>query len=142
MSPVPTQFEVAPGRFYVAFSLPVYAMAGIAADTVTEFTPGFPGRIVRWFWVQGTVVTTGGKAATLNMEIGTVNVETRPGTNATIALTSAACTPLGVVIEGTLPSINNSFDRDDAISIEASAITAFAEGAGTIVIIVEGKIMG
>lgn len=143
MSPVPTQFEVAPGRFYVPFCFPVHVMTDMtAADVVTAFTPGFPGRLVRWFWVQGTVVTTGGKGVTLNMEIGTVDVETRPGTNSTIVLTSALCTPVGAVIVGTLPSIGNSFDRDDTISIEASSVTAFSEGAGLIVVIVEGKIMG
>jgi len=142
MSPIPNQFEIPAGRYYVPFCFHIN-LADIASDgdVITEFTPGFPGTLVEWFWIQGTPVTTAAKAATLNMEIGEVDVVTTPGTNATIALTSATCTPLGKVIAGTAPNYSNRFDKDDTISVEASSVTAFVEGDGMLVIIVEGKIM-
>lgn len=131
--PVPTELEIPRNRAYQIMSVPVYAMTGLAdGDFVTQFTPGFVGSIVRTFWVQGTVVTTGGKGTTLNFEINAVNL-----VGGVITLTSALCTPLGVVIAGTAITGSNSFHRTDTISIECSATTAFSEGAGTICIVFE-----
>ncbi len=137
-----SQFDVPPGRYYSCFCLPVTDMTKIAdGDLVTNFTPGFPGKIVKFFWIQGTAVTTGGKASTLNLEVNTTNVESVPGTTATIALTSATCTPIGKVINGSAIGLHNSFDSDDTISVEAASTTAFSEGSGVIIIIVEGKVL-
>lgn len=134
--PVPVQYERPKNVAYTFFTFDVL-LAGLAADTITNFTPGFVGSIVRTFWIQDTPVTTGGKAATLNWEINAVNL-----VGGVITLTSAACTPLGVVINGTAITGSNSFDRDDTISLEASAITAFAEGKGSVVMVIAIPIFG
>lgn len=135
-------FEVPKGVFHGSWCLPIYVMTDIAdGDIVTSLVPGFPGRIVKWCWVQGTVVSTGSKLSTLNLEINAVNVHDGSGTNSTISLTSAACATLGAVIAGTAIGGANNFDSDDTISVEASSTSAFIEGAGTIVIEYEGKVL-
>ena len=140
--PIPTAQEArGRGRFHGSWCLPVHVMTDITtADLVTTFTPGFAGSIVKWYWVQGTVAAGTAAVASLNLEINTVDVISVPGTNSTIALTLAACTPVGKVIEGSSIGGSNAFDRDDTISVEAALTTAFTAGAGTIVIEYEGKI--
>jgi hypothetical protein len=98
-------------------------------DVLTNFTPGFPGRIVSVAFAIFDPVTTASKAATLNLEIGTVNL-----TGGVISLTSANCTPLGAVIAGTAITANNTFGATDTISVEASSVTAFVEGEGVLLL--------
>ena len=99
-------------------------------DVITTITPGFVGELVKTFWVQGTPVTTGSKASSLNWEIGTTDV-----TGGAIALTSAACTPLGKVIAGAAMTAGVAFGASSTISLEASSTTAFAEGDGMVVLV-------
>ena len=138
-----TQFERGKNVGHGSWCLPVFNLANITAagDAVTDFIPGFAGKIKKWYWIQGTPVTTAAKAATLNLEVGAVNVEDGGGANSTIALTSAACTPLGKTIAGGTVGARNTFDNDDTISIEAASVTAFVEGAGVIVIEYEYNIL-
>lgn len=113
---------------YSIWSIPVPAMSLLAnGDYLTTFTPGFPGKILNVSFAVTTAVTTADKAATLNFEINTTNL-----TGGVISLTSANCTPLGAVVAGTAITANNTFDADDTISVEASSVTAFSEGAGVI----------
>jgi hypothetical protein len=142
MPGIPSQFEVGRLRFHGSWCIPV-TLSSItgAGDVVTEFTPGFAGAIKKWYWIQGVPVTSANKAATLNLEVNAVDVKASPGTNSTISLTSAACTPLGKVIAGTAIGLENTFDKDDTISVEATSVTAFAEGTGVIVIEYEGKVL-
>jgi hypothetical protein len=118
---------------YATLCIPI-TLANIttAGDVVTAFTPGFNGKIASMQFIVTTAVTTGSKAATLNAEIGTTNV-----TGGEVALTSANCTPLGAVVAGAAITGNNTFSSTDTISIEASSVTAFAEGAGVLVIVLQ-----
>jgi len=131
------------GLFRGSWSFPVANMTKIGnADVVTTITPGFAGRIIKWFWVQGTAASTPAKAATLTPYVGSVAITNNIGTSSTIALTSAACTPLGKVIEGSAIGGGTSyFNSTSTISITASAVTAFSEGAGTIIVEYEGKVL-
>jgi len=118
------------GGVPVVYALPI-TLANItgAGDVLTTLTPGFAGKIVSLDFAVTTAVTTASKAATLNAEIGTTNL-----TGGTVALTSANCTPLGAVVAGAAITAANSFTSTDTISIEASSVTAFAEGAGVLYI--------
>jgi len=100
-----------------------------AGDVLTTYTPGFSGTIEKVSWYQMVPVTTPTKAASLNLEIGTTNL-----TGGVIALTSATCTPMGAVINGTAVTGGNTFDSDDTISIEAASVTAFTEGTGMLIV--------
>ena len=105
-------------------------LAGITnTDVLTNFTPGFAGDIVGFEFITTAPVTTAAKTAALNLEINTTDV-----TGGVLTITSAAATPLGKVIAATAITANNSFDDDDTISIEATAVTAFVEGSGTLVV--------
>jgi hypothetical protein len=124
------EFDASKVEDEIIVSVPV-TLANItgAGDVVTTYTPGFNGRIKKMDWVQGAPVTTASKAADLNAEIGTTNV-----TGGVVALTSAACTPLGKTIAGSAVTAANAFTATDTISIEAANVTAFAEGAGAILL--------
>jgi hypothetical protein len=109
---------------YLDFEIDLATVAN--GDVVTDFVPGFAFEIISTKFVVTEAVTTAAKAATLGVEIGAVAV-----TGGVIALTSANATPLGKVIAGTAVTANNTGSATDAISIVASAVTAFIEGAGT-----------
>lgn len=98
-----------------------------AADVITEFYPGVQGDLEYAEFVSTIAVTTGSKLATFNFEIGTTDV-----TGLTLALTSAAATPKGVVLPFTLPTAGYTLSRASKLSLEASAVTAFVEGEGYI----------
>ncbi len=111
-------------------SVPVKLSKVASGDLLTQFTPGFPGRIVKASFAVTDPVTTAGKAASLNLEIGATNL-----TGGVIGLTSANCGTLGAVVDGSEITGNNVFDSDDTISVEASGVTAFAEGEGVLLIV-------
>lgn len=111
-------------------TLPVYAMTGIANGVIAAFTPKFAGRIIGMQWVQGTPVTTAAKLSTLTPFINGVSV-----TGGGLALTSAACTPIGAEIDAAAITALNSFAAGQQITVVASGTTAFIEGAGSILLI-------
>lgn len=109
--------------------IPIQLSTLTNGDVLTNWTPGFAGTVLSVAFAVTTVVTTGSKAATLNLEIGTTNL-----TGGAIALTSTNCTPLGAVVAGTAITAANTFTATDTISVEASSVTAFSEGAGVLLI--------
>lgn len=111
-------------------SIPVKLSKVANGDLLTSFTPGFPGRIVKASLAVTDPVTTADKAATLNLEINSADVS-----GGVLALTSANCGTLGTVVNATAITGNNVFDADDTISIEASNVTAFAEGEGVLLVV-------
>lgn len=114
------------GNELVFLTFPLPLLAAIAnGDVMTECRPGIDGTIEHWWFTTTAAVTTASRAATLNLEIGTTNV-----TGGTIALTSAAATPIGKVIEGSAITGANRLTPESLLSIEASSVTAFAEGSG------------
>lgn len=118
------------GKARIPLTIPLAAFSAIAVgDLVTEIRPGIEGTIEYWELVVGAPVTTGAKLATLNLEIDTTNV-----TGGTIAMTSAAATPMGKAIPCSDITGNNVLTRESLLSIEASAVTAFVEGNGYVVI--------
>lgn len=102
-----------------------------AADVLTDFMPRVDGDIVYFGFEVDKAVTTAAKAATFNMEIGTTDL-----TGGAIALTSANATPKGKIVAGSAITGNNTVTRDSKISIEASSVTAFSEGTGSLVFVI------
>lgn len=94
-----------------------------AGDVLTDYTVGHAFKILTVDAVVDKVVTTGSKAASLNVEIGSTNV-----TGGVVALTSANCTPLGAKVAGSAVTAANTGTATDTISIEAASVTAFVEG--------------
>lgn len=94
-------------------------------DVVTDMRPGVYGTLEYWEFVVTKPVTTAAKLANLNLEIDTTNV-----TGGVLALTSANATPLGKAIAGAAITGANVLTPESTLSIEASGVTAFAEGAG------------
>lgn len=134
--PAPSTQEIPKRTSYVPFSFHIPLVAITAAgDVITQFTPGFVGSIVKLTWVTARPVTTGGKAATLNVEIN--GVDTVGGL---VALTSATVTPTGKIIAGTAITGSNVFNKTDTISVEASSVTAFSQGDGELIILCSKRI--
>jgi hypothetical protein len=99
------------------------------ADLVTSYKPGFKFQILGLDFVVEKAVTTAAKAATLTPKITGVAI-----TGGVLALTSANCTPQGVDVPATAITALNTGTSSDTISITASAVTTFVEGAGWIMI--------
>jgi len=101
-------------------------LADVAAgDLLTNYTPGFAGRVLAVDFAVHKPVTTASKAASLNLEVGTTNLS-----GGVVALTSANATHAGALIAGTAVSGSNAFAANDTLSVEASAVTGFSEGSG------------
>ena len=115
------------GKMFVPFFINLATLAD--GDVLTTFTPGFSGKITSVDFRVHAAATTGSKAATLNLEIGTTNL-----TGGVVALTSANCTPAGAAVAGSAVTAANVFGPTDTISIEASSVTAFVEGTGWLIL--------
>lgn len=123
------RFDASRPEDEIIVSLPITLANLSNADVLTTYTPGFAGRVKKMSFAVTTAVTTGSKAATLNAEIGTTNL-----TGGALALTSANCTPLGAVVDATAITAAAGFTATDTLSIEASSVTTFVEGAGVLLI--------
>lgn len=122
-------FRLRKGNERIPLTIPLPPLSTITvADVITEIRPGIAGTIEYWEFVSTIAVTTAAKLATLNLEIDTTNV-----VGGDIALTSAALTPKGVVV-GATPTGSNTLTRESKLSVEASAVTAFVEGEGFLVV--------
>jgi hypothetical protein len=125
------QFEQAnTGQDSLTLHFPI-SLAAItaAADVVTDYRPGVAGTIEYFAFLVDVAVTTAAKLASFNLEIGTTNV-----TGGVIALTSANATPKGKIIESTAITGANTLTPASKLSIESSAVTAFSEGSGTLIV--------
>lgn len=101
-------------------------------DIITTLTPGYKFKILAVDFFVEKAVTTGSKASTLNLEIGTTNL-----TGGAVALTSANCTPKGAKVAGTAVTAGNTGSATDTISVEAASTTTFVEGSGWLVITIQ-----
>jgi hypothetical protein len=104
------------------FHIPLADIAN--GDLLTEWVPGFAGRITDFLAHVQKAATTADKASTLNIEIETTDL-----TGGVLALTSANCTPRGAQVAASAITANNAFTATQKISVEASSTTAFIEGA-------------
>ncbi len=112
----------APLKEWWIFYMPLADIS--AADIVTEWIPGFAGKITKILAIVQKAATTAAKAATLNAEIETTDL-----TGGALALTSANCTPKGAQVEASAITAANAFTAAQKISVEASSVTAFVEGS-------------
>jgi hypothetical protein len=113
-------------------SIPIKLAKVANGDVFTNFVPGFAGTIKKVSFAVFDPVVTASKAATLNLEINTTDM-----TGGAVALTSANCAVNGAVINCTAVTAGNVFGATDSISIEASGVTAFVEGEGVVLIVME-----
>lgn len=122
-------FDIVDSSDTAVFIFPIDLASITAADVITDFYPRVDGTIEYFGFEVDKAVTTAAKLATLNIEIGSTDL-----TGGVISLTSAAATPKGKIIDGTAVTAANVLTRASAISVEASAVTAFVEGTGSLII--------
>jgi len=123
---------IAAGVGISVVSLPINLASVADGDVLTAFTPGFKFKILSLAFAVTVPVTTGSKATTLNMEIGTTNL-----TGGALALTSANCTPIGAVVAASAVTAANTGSAAATVSVEASSTTAFVEGAGVLLVTIQ-----
>lgn len=116
-----------PGMY--CHTVPVFAASAIAnGNEITDFIPGHPFEVVSIDFVAVTPITTAAKTATLKPYIGSTVV---PGTATALAGTKAK----GVVTQVFLASGTKLYgSATDKLTLTASSVTAFVEGAGCWVI--------
>lgn len=95
-----------------------------AADVATAIPIGIACVITKIDAFVQNIVTTAAKLATLSLKINSTAV-----TGGAVALTSANCTPLGAKVAGTAITALNVMAATDTLSLVATGVTAFAEGA-------------
>lgn len=101
-------------------------------DLLTNYTIGHRFAIVGVDFHVCKAATTAAKLATINLEIGSTNL-----TGGVVSLTSANCTPIGAAVAGTAITAANTGTSTDTLSIECSAVTAFVEGSGWLLVKVQ-----
>lgn len=102
-------------------------------EVVTDFIPGFAGKIKKVAYIAHTPATTADKTATLTMEIETTAV-----TGGQVDLTTVACGTMGKVTAGSAITAANSFTATQKVSILAANTAApFIEGSGVVVVTIE-----
>lgn len=119
-------------RTFSTIAIPVVLATVTNGDVATGIIPGFAGRIESYQFITTVAVTTAAKAATFNLEIGTTNL-----TGGVLVLSGTQA--LGAVTAATAITAANTFTATDAISLEASSVTTFIEGEGTILITVSSE---
>lgn len=117
-------------KSYCFASFPVSLADADDKDLVTDFIPGFVGKIVGISYIAQVPATTPDKTASISLEIGTEAV-----TGGVIDLTTAKANTLGKITEGTAITAKNVLAANSKISIVAAdTAAAFTEGSGTIVV--------
>lgn len=110
-----------------------------AAELVTDYVPGFRGKITGWQYVADVAATGTSASRSFNLDIGATAV-TGSATTINLADIDAA----GEVKACGTPTALNEFDADDTISIvsPAAGATAFTAGSGTFVLLLEQSARG
>lgn len=121
-----------PNAQILSFAVTLAAIA--AGQTVAAFAPGFTGHISRLEFIVAAPATTAAKAATITPRITPSGGAAAAVTGGVLALTSANCTPNGAKVAGTTVTAGNFFGPQDSIDLTASAVTAFVEGTGTLLL--------
>lgn len=119
---------------YGILAIPVQlAQLANNSQILTNYVPGFAGSLVKAAFVVVTPATTSGKNATLSISIGGTNV-----TGGVVSLTSANCTPMGAVVNGSNITGNNTFTANSQITVSVSSTAQFAEGSGVYLLTFQG----
>jgi hypothetical protein len=122
-----------PGIFTLAIPVQLAAMTTSAADLITEWTPGFKGKILGIDFVTTKLGTGAAATQTLNLEINDVDV-----TGGVVNPTLASTDTLGKKTAGSAITALNEFDETDTLSLEVAASgTVFTAGDGVLLIRVQ-----
>jgi hypothetical protein len=98
----------------------------------TAYTLGYKFKILSATFAVNKPATTGAKASTLTLKIGSTAV-----TGFSIALTSANCTPTGNLVPSSAITAANTGTASDTITLVAGSTTAFVEGTGELLLTVQ-----
>lgn len=101
-----------------------------AIDLLTNYTPGYAFKILKFDFVTTTAGTGSGASQVFNLEIGITNL-----TGGVLTVTLSSTDTIGKVTTGTAVTAANVGTASDTLSIEMAASgTVFTAGAGYFVI--------
>lgn len=101
-----------------------------AIDLLTEYVPGFRGKLLKFDFVTTVAGTGSGASQVFNLEIETTNV-----TGGVLTVTLSSTDTIGKVTAGTAITAANTFSATQKLSIEMAASgTVFTAGAGYFVL--------
>lgn len=123
------------GNFRIPFTFPVSLDTVTAADVVTECRPGIDGYVEHMEWITD-VAPSASDAATFGLEIDTTNV-----TGGSIVLESATAGAKGTVVAASRITANNRITKTSKLSIEATDVTDFASGSGSLVVYIRPDVL-
>lgn len=132
---VGVQGQVLAPAGYSIWSIPIQlaAMTTAAADLITNYIPGFRGKVVSMKFITTTLGTGTAASQVLNLEIGTTNL-----TGGVLTLLLADTDTLGKQTAATAITALNEFAATDSISLEVAASgTVFTAGAGVLEVVLQ-----
>ena len=119
-----------PGIFTLGIPIQLEAMTTSAADLITDWTPGFNGKILSIDFFTTKLGTGTSASQVLNLEIGSTDV-----TGGVVTITLASTDTLGEKSAGTAITAGNVFTSTDTVSLEVAASgTVFTAGAGVLLL--------
>lgn len=115
-------------------SFPIDLASITAGQVIGALVLPFSGKIKSTQFLVNKPATTGAKLATLQPRLTPSGGSAAAVTGGALALTSANCTPMGAIVAGSAVTAGNSFNAGDSLDVQGSAVTAFVEGNGTLII--------
>lgn len=111
-------------------------LASLANGNVcpVAYTVGYKFKMISATFAVVKPATTGSKASTLTMKIGSTAI-----TGFSIALTSANCTPVGALVASSAITALNVGAATDTITLVAGSTTTFVEGSGVLILQVQAR---
>lgn len=126
-------FAAGVGAFTYSIPVQLASLTTLAADIVTDITPGYKFKLLGADFVTTTKGTGTSASMALNLEINTTNV-----TGGVVTVTLAGTDTLGEKTAGTAITAANTGSATDAFSVEVAASgTVFTAGQGVLLIKVQ-----
>lgn len=120
-----TSVVVKPGPVEIGYIDIPLLLASVQSGDVTTHTLLFDALIIKTEFLIHALVTTGGKSADLNLEIGDTDL-----TGGVLSLTTASLNTHAAVVTGAAITGDNWGRAGDVITVEATNTPNFAEGDG------------
>jgi len=127
---VSNTLAVGAGMYTLSFPMALKELTD--GDFLTDYTIGHKFKLVSFGYVVDVEASTASKLSTITLEIGSTAT-----TGGSLAMTTAKGTPTGKVTAATAITALNTGSKTATISIVGASTTAFVEGSGSLIILVQ-----
>jgi len=123
---------IAAGICMSTLTFPVALKEITDGDIVTAHVVGYKFKLISFVYIADVESSTAAKLSTLNLEIDTTNT-----TGGALALTTALTDLTGERTAATAITAANTGSATATISLEGASTTAFVEGSGSVLILIQ-----